>query len=128
VVGELVSPKTSHHVLKNILAWQSCPSDWAKTNPTTQHPQTDPSRQIKVVVVTGIKKNSEFGRRPTLGKKTTGLQSRKSKNWPLTFQKSLIEKKLDEIFSHENFPERRSGTLFGKIDFGGLPFSNHVSP
>jgi len=33
VVGELVSPQTSHQVLKIILAWQSGPRDWAKTNP-----------------------------------------------------------------------------------------------
>jgi hypothetical protein len=106
------------------------------SSPTTTHPPTHPQthstdpffHKTKVVVVTGIKKNSDFGRRQTPGKKTAGLQSQKSKNWSLTFQKSLIEKKLDENFSHENFPVRRSGTLFGKFDFGGLPFSNNVSP
>jgi hypothetical protein len=45
----------------------------------------------------------------------------------LTFPTSLIEKKLDDFFSHETFAERRSGSLFGKIDFGGLPFSNQES-
>jgi hypothetical protein len=126
--GELVSPKTSHQVCKNVLAWQSAGPHQDRPRPPN-HPQTDPSHpKTKIVVVTGIKKNPKFGRRPTLRKKTAGLQSRKSKNWSLTVQKSLIEKKLDENFSHENFPVRRSGTLFGKFDFGGLPFSNHVSP
>ncbi len=61
MVGELVSPRTSHQVLKIILAWQSGPH---RTGPRpTHHPPSDrplPAKN-KVVVVTGIKKNSNFG-------------------------------------------------------------------
>ncbi len=131
VVGELVSPKTSHQVLNIILAWQSGPQDWAKTN---QHPPSDrPLRhKTKVVVVTGIKKNSDFGSLPTLRKKMESLQSRFFQKGSLTSVRQKFRvKKFRRVFFRLNFFEksgRGKPTSFWIFDFGGLPFSNHVLP
>ncbi len=69
-VGELVSPKTSHHVLKIILAWQSglrVAQDWVYPPPNHPHSDRPLPPKNKVVVVTGIKKNSNFGLRVRRG-------------------------------------------------------------
>ncbi len=67
VVGELVSPQTSHQDLKIFSHGSLVPRTGSGPRPTHHPPSDRPLlHKTKVVVVTGIKKNSEFGHRPTL--------------------------------------------------------------
>jgi hypothetical protein len=100
------------------------------SSPTTHHPPSDRplSSKTKVVVVTGIKKNSNFGLRLRRGKKTAGLESRIFQKGSLTsVRENFRVKKFRRVFFRLNFL-KKSGTSFWIFDFGGLPFSNHVSP
>ncbi len=128
MVGELVSPKTSHQVLKvvkfRMAVWST---GQAKTQPTTNLRPTLLNKN-KVVVVTGIKKNSKSGPRPTLRKETACLQSRFFQKGSLTaVRENFRVKKFRRVFFRLNFLEK-SGTSFRIFDFGGLPLSYHVSP
>ncbi len=107
------------------------------SSPTTPHPPSDRPllHKTKVVVVTGIKKNSEFGHRLTLRKKTAGLQSRFfQKGWVYPSLTSVREKfrvkKFRRVFFRLNFLKksgRGKPTSFWIFDFGGLPFFTQES-
>jgi hypothetical protein len=104
------------------------------SSPTTHPPPSDRPlhTKTKVVVVTGIKKNSDFGSLPD-----SWLENgRPPKS---IFQKKLpdrrtgkfsCEKILSSFFRLNFFEKSGRGkpTSFWIFDFGDLPFSNHVSP